>query len=144
MPSGGSSITKPPIPFRFYTQLPDAYFSRSLWGVGGGSVAKGNSYVSRLSPVFILSLTTTNTFITPYIANHAEMVSTAGKLGLGIGQKAKLPLALISDASLPCGPCSRSHAHASKLNPLLTATEPECTYVSPEASKFGCRLTWIC
>jgi hypothetical protein len=40
--------------------------------------------------------------------------------------------AFISDALLPCGPCSRSHGHALKLNPAVTPEEPDCTYDNPE------------
>ncbi|KAG8902511.1 hypothetical protein FRB99_004385 [Tulasnella sp. 403] len=39
---------------------------------------------------------------------------------------------LISDALLPCGACSRSHAHALRTNPSTTPAEPECTYDNPE------------
>ncbi|KAG8918539.1 hypothetical protein FRC00_012373, partial [Tulasnella sp. 408] len=38
----------------------------------------------------------------------------------------------ISDALLPCGPCSRSHAHSLKVNPTVTPPDPDCTYDNPD------------
>ncbi|KAG9008534.1 hypothetical protein FRB90_008808, partial [Tulasnella sp. 427] len=47
------------------------------------------------------------------------------------GERAKVTIP-ISDALLPCGPCSRSHAHSLKINPTTTGPEPDCSYDNPE------------
>ncbi|KAG9027771.1 hypothetical protein FRB95_007403 [Tulasnella sp. JGI-2019a] len=49
------------------------------------------------------------------------------------------------DATLPCTPCTRSHAHAVKLYPHTAPPQPECTYDNPEDIAEGprgkiCRL----
>lgn len=44
-----------------------------------------------------------------------------------------------SDATLPCTPCTRSHAHAVKLYPNTAPAQPECAYDKPDEVAEGPR-----